>query len=112
MNDCEGDRTIFIAAFVVYVAYLNILILIEYNKNLILEAKAEANFERKIVRDSLTNDIRNYEDSHDIMHMRLHAFQRLCFILRGTGCLRDNQYSRVEEQITKFLHVLSHNVRN
>lgn len=57
-------------------------------------------------------DINNLEDSRDIIRMRPHAFQRLCFILRGTGRLRDNQYSCVEEQVVKFLHVLSHNVRN
>lgn len=112
MNDYEGDSTILIAAFVAYVAYLNILTLIVYNENQILEAKSEANFQRKRARDRLLNNIKNHKDSRDIIRMRPHAFQRLCFILRGTDRLRDNQYSCVEEQVAKFLHVLSHTVRN
>ena len=99
MNDFEGDRTIFIAAFTAYVAYLNILVFIEYNKNLILEVRAEANFERKKARDRLINDLNKLEDSLDVIRMRPHAFQRLCYILRGTGRLRDNQYSCADMKI-------------
>ncbi|XP_078157475.1 uncharacterized protein LOC144553254 [Carex rostrata] len=86
MNDFE-DKTILIAAFTAYVAYLNILILVEYYKDQILEAKVESNFERKTKCDQLMKDINNLEDSRDIIRMRLHAFQRLCFILRGTGTI-------------------------
>ncbi|XP_042448958.1 uncharacterized protein LOC122033868 [Zingiber officinale] len=39
--------------------------------------------------------------------MSYDAFTRLVAILRGRGLLRDNQYSFVEEQVAKFLHILS-----
>lgn len=47
MNDFENYRTFLIAAFTAYVAYLNIFILIEYNKNQILDANAETNLNGK-----------------------------------------------------------------
>ena len=39
------------------------------------------------------------------------AFQDLCDILRRDGDLQDTQRATVEEQVTKFLHTLSHNVK-
>ena len=40
------------------------------------------------------------------------AFARLCELLRDSGRLKDNRNAIVEEQVAKFLYVLSHNVRN
>ena len=39
------------------------------------------------------------------------VFQGLCDILRRDGNLQDTQRATVEEQVTKFLHTLSHNVK-
>ncbi|KAL5576292.1 hypothetical protein UlMin_017991 [Ulmus minor] len=44
--------------------------------------------------------------------MRPLAFARLCDLLRGTGRLKDNKNSIVEEQVAKFLYILAHNVKN
>ncbi|KAG6528172.1 hypothetical protein ZIOFF_010322 [Zingiber officinale] len=46
-------------------------------------------------------------NSRSIIHMSYDAFTRLVAILRGRGLMRDNQYSFVEEQVVKFLHILS-----
>ncbi|XP_042441460.1 uncharacterized protein LOC122026812 [Zingiber officinale] len=46
-------------------------------------------------------------NSRSVIHMSYDAFTRLVAILRGRGLLRDNQYSFVEEQVAKFLHILS-----
>ena len=40
------------------------------------------------------------------------AFEGLCDILRRDGDLQDTQHATVEEQVAKFLHILSHNVKN
>ena len=37
------------------------------------------------------------------------AFQGLCDILRKCGDLQDTQHAMVEEQVGKFLHMLTHN---
>jgi hypothetical protein len=108
----EGYRTVLIAALSAYIVYLNILIQIEYCKNQILLIKCEANFERKEIRDKLMKRLWDDQESRSVLRMGLEAFQRLYSILRGTGRLKDNNYSCVEEQVAKFLHVLSHNVRN
>ena len=86
MNDFE-DKTILIAAFTAYVTYLNIMILVEYYENQILEAKVEANFERKQVRDQLMNDLNNLEDSRDVIRMRPLKFllnlRKMGFLMRS-----------------------------
>ena len=44
--------------------------------------------------------------------MRPQAFENLCKLLSNEGCLRPTQQVSIEELVAKFLHVLSHNVRN
>ncbi|XP_059627698.1 uncharacterized protein LOC132270539 [Cornus florida] len=40
------------------------------------------------------------------------AFQNLCEILKRDASLKATKTASVEEQVAKFLHILSHNVRN
>ncbi|KAJ3698464.1 hypothetical protein LUZ61_002169 [Rhynchospora tenuis] len=101
-----------IAAMTAYVGYFFVLIHIERCKNIILELRAEARIEREEVRDKLMRRLRDDVQCRNVIRMGPDAFRRLCAILRGTYRLRDNQYSCVEEQVAKFLHVLSHNTRN
>ena len=49
---------------------------------------------------------------YDIVRMRPQAFQGFCDILRRDGGLQDTQRASVEEQVAKFLHIISHNVKN
>lgn len=48
----------------------------------------------------------------DIIRMGLEAFLKLCQKARGTGIVKDNIQSTVEEQVAKFLHIIGHNVKN
>ena len=52
------------------------------------------------------------EKCYDIIRMGPQAFQGLCDILRRDIDLQDTQRATVEEQVAKFLHILSHNVKS
>jgi 4-hydroxyphenylpyruvate dioxygenase-like putative hemolysin len=68
--------------------------------------------ERERVRDELMNYLRMSDQCYDIVRMRPQAFQGFCDILRRDGGLQDTQRASVEEQVAKFLHIISHNVKN
>lgn len=72
----------------------------------------EVSLLKKKVRDELLNEIRYSEKSYDIIRMGPQAFEKLCKILHDEGGLRSTQRVSLEEQVAKFLHILSHNVRN
>ena len=72
----------------------------------------ETMIEIENVRAELLRKIARDDSTHDVLHMGPDAFSKLVTILRRSGRLRDNRYSCVEEQVAKFLHILSHNVRN
>ncbi|KAJ4819706.1 nuclease [Rhynchospora pubera] len=112
MNDFEAYRIMFVAAMTAYIGYLIVLIHFENYQNQILEIRTEAKIERKEVRDKLMKRLGDVYECRNVIRMGPEAFERLCAILRGTNRLRDNNYSCVEEQVAKFLHVLSQNTRN
>ncbi|KAJ1680969.1 hypothetical protein LUZ63_022717 [Rhynchospora breviuscula] len=112
MDALQQYRSIVFAALTAYVAYLVIFIQIQKRDNQILELRSKAKIERERVRDELMKHLRDDQESRNIIRMGTAAFERFCFILRETGRLTDNKYSCVEEQVAKFWHVLSHNVRN
>ena len=64
------------------------------------------------MRSELMQWLSKNEKCHDIIRMRSLAFARLCNLLWGTGRLKDNKNSIVEEQVAKFLYILAHNVKN
>ena len=51
------------------------------------------------------------EKCYDIIRIGPQAFQGLCDILQRDIDLQDTQRATVEEQVAKFLHTLSHNVK-
>ncbi|KAG6476907.1 protein ALP1-like [Zingiber officinale] len=59
------------------------------------------------VRRELMAQLEAHYNARSVIRMSYDAFTRLVAILRGRGLLRDNQYSFVEEQVAKFLHILS-----
>ncbi|KAG6508181.1 hypothetical protein ZIOFF_033552 [Zingiber officinale] len=59
------------------------------------------------VRRELMAQLEAHYNSRSVIRIGYDAFTRLVAILRGRGVLRVNQYSFVEEQVAKFLHVLS-----
>ena len=56
--------------------------------------------------------LRTSEKSYDVIRMGSQAFHGLCDILRRDSDLQATQCAMVEEQVAKFLHILSHNVKN
>ncbi|KAH7844630.1 hypothetical protein Vadar_030103 [Vaccinium darrowii] len=68
--------------------------------------------ERESVRRELMNWLRISGMCRDITRMSLHAFESLVYILRESFRLHDTWNSSVEEQLLKFLFLLTHNVRN
>ena len=55
--------------------------------------------------------LRSSEKCYDVIHMGPQAFESLCDILRRDDDPQDTQRAKVEEQVAKFLHTLSHNVK-
>ena len=56
--------------------------------------------------------LRTSEKCYDVIHIGPQAFQDLCDILQRNSDLQDTQRAIVEEQVAKFIHTLSHNVKN
>ena len=48
----------------------------------------------------------------DIIRMRPGAFLDLCDMLRNEGGLQPTQLATIEEQVAKFLYILSHGVKH
>ena len=67
--------------------------------------------QRQLVRDEIIHRLRSSEKCYDIIHMHSQAFQDLCDILRRDDDPQDTQRAKVEEQVAKFLHTLSHYVK-
>ncbi|XLR06970.1 hypothetical protein HN51_061848, partial [Arachis hypogaea] len=51
------------------------------------------------------------EKCQDVICMGPEAFRQLCQKLKGTVRVKDSTRSTVEEQVTKFLHIIGHNVK-
>ena len=56
--------------------------------------------------------LRTSEKCYDLIRIGPQAFQGMCDILQRDSDLQDTQHAIVEKQVTKFLHILSHNVKN
>ena len=100
----------YVATVVAYVGWL--VTLLHIYATWVERAIPSPRIEREEVRRELIRRIQTDERSCDILRMGSNAFGHLVNILRATGLLRDTKYSCVEEQVMKFLHILSHNVRN
>ena len=58
------------------------------------------------------NHLRKSDKCYDIVRMRSQAFQGFCDILQRDGGLQDTQRAAIEEQVAKFHHIRSHNMKN
>ena len=72
----------------------------------------QSTIERQLVHDEIMHRLRTSEKCYDVIHISPQAFQDLCDILQRNSDLQDTQRAIVEEQVAKFLHILSHNVKN
>ena len=71
----------------------------------------QSTIERQLVRDEIMHRLRSSEKCYDVICMGPQAFEGLYDILRRDGDLQDTQCAIVEEQVAKFLHTLSHNLK-
>ncbi|XLR01032.1 hypothetical protein HN51_055844, partial [Arachis hypogaea] len=69
------------------------------------------NLERENKRTQLMTQLLMSEKCRDVIRMGPEAFRQLCQKLRETGRVNDSIRSTVEEQVTKFLHIIGHNVK-
>ena len=67
--------------------------------------------ERRNVRDELLREIIGNKMCRDIICMGPGAFLDLCDMLRKEGGLQPTQLATIEEQVAKFLYILSHGVK-
>ncbi|XP_059627332.1 protein ALP1-like [Cornus florida] len=81
-------------------------------RNYVNRLTGQSTFEREMVRNELMNQLRTNQRCRDITRMGPEAFQNLCEILKRDAGLKATKNASVEEQVAKFLHILSHNVRN
>ncbi|RVW75767.1 putative nuclease HARBI1 [Vitis vinifera] len=94
-----------------YAAYAAILVSVYHCSNYLERSISnEGDYERHALMERLT--LMDNEDFYNQLRMGKDAFARLVNILRGTGRLRNNAHSNVEEQVAKFLHIVDHNLRN
>ena len=68
--------------------------------------------ERRSVRDELMREIIGNKKCRDIIHIGPGAFLDLCDMLRKEGGLQPTQLATIEEQVAKFLYILSHGVKH
>ena len=68
--------------------------------------------ERRSVHDELMREIIGNKKCRDIIRMGPGAFLDLCDMLRKEGGLQPTQRATIEEQVAKFLYILSHGVKH
>ena len=94
-----------------YATYMTILVSVYHRSNYLERSISnEGDYEQHALMERLT--LMDNEDCYNQLRMGKDAFARLVTILRGTGRLRNNAHSNVEEQVAKFLHIVGHNLRN
>ena len=94
-----------------YAAYAAILVSVYHRSNYLERSISnEGDYERHALMERLT--LMDNEDCYNQLRMGNDAFVRLVNIIRGTGRLKNNAHSNVEEQVAKFLHIVGHNLRN
>ncbi|KAK3199756.1 hypothetical protein Dsin_023171 [Dipteronia sinensis] len=69
-------------------------------------------FSNKKVRDELMNQLQTNERCRYIIRMGPEAFKNLCENLKRDCGLRPKKLETIEEQVAKFIYILSHNVKN
>ena len=67
----------------------------------------QSTIKRQLVRDEILHWLRTSEKCYDVICIGPQDFQGLCDILRRNDDLQDTQCATVEEQVAKFLHILS-----
>ena len=68
--------------------------------------------QRRSVREEMLNNLSTSGKCRDVIRMSIQAFRKLCNILVSDGGLRPTQRMSIEEQVTRFLHIVGNDLRN
>ena len=109
--DWEWRRQMAIAYVVCLVAYWLILRRRPQRRQ-VTYSISSLSLERRSVRDELMREIIENKKCRDIIRIRPGAFLDLCNMLRKEGGLQPTQRATIEEQVAKFLYILSHGVKH
>ncbi|XP_075633418.1 uncharacterized protein LOC142605876 [Castanea sativa] len=111
LTDWQRRRDVAILQLLVHVVHGIWMMGIYCSPHYVDKVLTESSGERENVWQELLSELRCSRKFRDIIRMGPYAFAKLCEILRGTGCLKDNRNASVEEQVAKFLYILAHNER-
>ena len=93
------------------VTYATIIVLVYHYANYLERSISdEGDYEQRALMKRLT--IMDNDDFHNQLCIWKDAIPKLVNKLRGMGHLRNSAHNNIEEQITKFLHIVGHNLRN
>ena len=67
----------------------------------------QSTIKRQLVHNEIMHWLRTSEKCYDVICMGPQDFQGLCDILWRDDDFQDTQWATVEEQVAKFLHILS-----
>ncbi|XP_077228388.1 protein ANTAGONIST OF LIKE HETEROCHROMATIN PROTEIN 1-like [Tasmannia lanceolata] len=110
-SDHDDDDMFAKAASVVVVgASLFLAMLMEHEGLFIERAPYENHYltDRSFVKFVVESD----ERCHDLLRMNVECFRRFVDIFKDSSILKDTIHCSVDEQISIFLHTVSHNLRN
>ncbi|KAK2650773.1 hypothetical protein Ddye_018262 [Dipteronia dyeriana] len=83
-----------------------------HRRNYISRPTKQSMIHKQKVRDELMNQHQNNQRCRDIIRMGTKAFNNLYEILKRDGGFQPTKLATTEEQVAKFLYILSHNVKN
>ena len=112
LRDWERRKSMAAVQLVCYVVHMTHIMKLYHCSHYVDRDLANKSRLSESVRRELMSRISMDEKCRDIIRMGPDAFARLCELLRGTGRLKDNKNSVVEEQVAKFLYLLAHNATN
>ena len=81
-------------------------------KKSIARSSKHSKIHKNKVLDELMYQLQSNIRCRDITHMEPEAFANLYGILQEYGGLQPTKFTSIEEQVAKFLYILSHNARN
>ena len=111
MQIWEWRRRMAIAYVVCLVAYWLILWRRPQRRQ-VTYSISSLSLERQSVCDELMREIIGNKKCRDIIHMVPGAFLDLCDMLHKECGLQPTQRATIEEQVAKFLYLLSHGVKH
>lgn len=111
-NEWERQRRIATIQLVCYIVEMICMMELFYCSNYVDPGLRNSSVDSETIRNQLINRMSVDEKCRDVIRMSPFAFVKLCDLLRQSGHLKDNKNSIIEEQVAKFLYVISHCAKN